>query len=85
MSNDTGTKTPLTTIKVPVPLRQRIAGNAADEGVTAAVFLAGLVDRYERERRLAAVGRAYQHAPDDDYASLTQEWDAISGEDIDGD
>lgn len=85
MPIDISTKTPHTTIKVPVPLRQRIAGDAADEGVTAAVFLTGLVDRYERDRRLAAVGRAYRDTPDEDYATLTQEWDLLSGEVVDGD
>lgn len=84
MASNAGTKTPQTTIKVPVILRQRIASDAADEGVTAAVFLTSLVDRYEREQRLAAVGRAYLTAPDDDYTALTQEWDALSGEDVEG-
>ena len=84
MAPNVSTKTPQTTIKVPVTLRQRIAGDAAEKGVTAAVFLAGLVDRYEREQRFAAVGRAYVTAPDDDYTALTQEWDALSGEDVDG-
>jgi len=81
---DVGTKAPQTTIKVPVALRQRIAGDAAEQGVPAAVFLAGLVDRYEREQRLASVGRVYQVPADTDYLALTQEWDTLSGEGIDG-
>jgi hypothetical protein len=86
MTLDAAWRAPLTTIKVPVPLRERIADDAAGMGVTAAAFLARLVDRYKREQRLAAVGRAYQEEEkDDDYAGLTREWDALSGADVDGD
>jgi hypothetical protein len=86
MATDTSAKAPLTTIKVPQPLRQRIAGDAAEEGVTAAVFLTGLIDRYERDRRFAEVRRAYAGADSDadsDYAELTQTWNRLSAEDLD--
>ena len=86
MAGRTGAKAPMTTIKVPQPLRQRIAGEAADAGVTAAVFLTGLVDRYERDRRFAEVRRAYagyDRGDDSDYAELTQTWDRLTAEDLD--
>lgn len=68
----------MTTIKVPVSLRERIAHEAADEGVTAAAFLTGLLDRYERDRRFAEVRRAYAGRAggvDLDYDELTAAWD----------
>lgn len=86
MATETGARAPMTTIKVPQPLRQRIAGDAAEEGVTAAVFLTGLVDRYERDRRFAQVRRAYagyDRSGDSDYAELTQTWDRVTAEDLD--
>jgi hypothetical protein len=82
----TSAKAPMTTIKVPQPLRQRIAGDAAEEGVTAAVFLTGLVDRYERDRRFAEVRRAYachDSSADSDYVELSQTWDRLTAEDLD--
>ena len=86
MATDASAKAPLTTIKVPQPLRQRIAGDAASEGVTAAVFLTGLIDRYERDRRFSEVRRAYagyHSGPDSDYVELTQTWDRLTAEDLD--
>ena len=86
MATDTSAKALMTTIKVPQPLRQRIAGDAAHEGVTAAAFLTGLVDRYERDRRFADVRRAYagyDRGDDSDYAELTQTWDRLTAEDLD--
>lgn len=86
MAAETSAKAPMTTIKVPQPLRQRIAGDAAEEGVTAAAFLAGLLDRYERDRRFAQVRRAYagyDGGIDSDYAELTQAWDRATGQDLD--
>jgi hypothetical protein len=86
MSTEIGAKAAMTTIKVPQPLRQRIAGEAAEQGVTAAVFLAGLIDHYERDRRFAQVRRAYAgHGAgiDGDYAELTQAWDDAAVEDLD--
>lgn len=86
MSTGIGAKAAMTTIKVPQPLRQRIAGDAAEEGVTAAVFLAGLIDRYERDRRFSQVRRAYAALGagiDGDYAELTQVWDDAAAEEMD--
>lgn len=86
MSGEASVKASMTTIKVPQPLRQRIAGDAAEEGVTAAVFLSGLIDRYERDRRFAQVRRAYADYDgglDSDYAELTQAWDRLAAADGD--
>jgi hypothetical protein len=69
----------VTTIKVPRSLRERIARDASARGVTAAALIAELVDRYERERRLAAVGRAYESV-DPDYAEETAAWHATSAD-----
>jgi hypothetical protein len=84
VATETNAKAPLTTIKVPQPLRQRIAGGAAEEGVSAAVFLSRLVDRYERDGRFARVRRAYAGSDgDSDYAELTQAWDRATDHDLD--
>lgn len=79
----TRAKAPVTTIKVPQPLRQRIAADAAAEGVTASVFLAGLLDRYDRDQRFAQVRRAYTGGADTDYAELTDAWDQAADQDFD--
>lgn len=84
MATKTTAKAPLTTIKVPRPLRRRIAGGAAEEGVSAAVFLSRLVDRYERDGRLAQVRRAYAGSDGgSDYAELTHAWDRATDHDLD--
>lgn len=58
-------------------------GGAAEEGVSAAVFLSRLVDRYERDRRFAQVRRAYAaYDGDRDYAELTQAWDLAADHDL---
>lgn len=73
-----------TTIKVPVRLRQRIAGDAAERGVTAAAFLSDLLDRYERDQRFEQVGRAYAaDGVDEDYAELTASWEQVADADAD--
>jgi hypothetical protein len=48
----------ITTLKVPSELRDRIATDARGERKTIAGFLEGLVDEYEHQRRLDAVGRS---------------------------
>jgi hypothetical protein len=77
--------TDVTTIKVSKPLRLRIAGDAASEGVSAAAFLERLVDRYEREQRLLAVGRVYRTGVDQDYVAETDAWDAAASDGLDSD
>ena len=76
--------TDLTTIKVSKQLRQRIAGDAAIEGITAAAFLERLVDRYDRDRRLAAVGNAYRAGVDANYRADIETWDQAAGDGLDG-
>jgi predicted transcriptional regulator len=78
---------PLTTIKVPVELRDRVSEDARARGVSMSALLAELVDEYERAQRFAAVRRAYADLPaaddyetddyeTDDYAAETREWDS---------
>jgi hypothetical protein len=72
-----------TTIKVPKSLRDRIAENAGNEGLSSHAFLESLVDSYERSTRLAAVAAAYRNSDDDDlesWRSETAEWDELSGD-----
>jgi len=82
MDTETSTKAPMTTIKVSQPLRQRIAGDAAAEGITAAAFLTRLVDRYERDQRFAQVRRAYAAGVDTEYAELTEAWKLAADQDV---
>lgn len=63
-----------TTIKVPIELRDRINREARERGVTAAGFIEGLVDGYERRRRMESFGRAF-HGADRDYWDEFREWD----------
>jgi hypothetical protein len=73
---------PVTTVKVPRSLRARIARDASANGQTAAGFLATVVDRWEREQRLAAVGRAYA-GRDRAYRDETQAWDVAGADGLD--
>ncbi len=68
----------LTTIKVSQDLRQRISRDAAQRGVTAAVLISELLDTYERDQRLAAVGKAYLGAVDVGYVDEIAAWDQTS-------
>lgn len=68
----------LTTIKVSQDLRQRISRDAAERGVTAAALISELLDTYERELRLAAVGQAYARTADTAYVEETAAWDQTS-------
>lgn len=65
---------PLTTIKVPIPLRDRLAVNARSQQRTVAAFLAELVDEWERQQRFAEINAAYDSLTpteaDDHYAEL---------------
>lgn len=72
-----------TTIKVPVELRDRINREAQDRGVTAAGFIEGLVDGYERRRRVESFGRAFRGA-DRDYWDEFREWDVTLSDGRDG-
>jgi hypothetical protein len=81
--SSTASADPVTTVKVPRSLRERIARDAAQTGQTAAGFLATVVERWEREQRLALVRRAYE-ARDDSYTEETNAWDAVDGDGLDG-
>lgn len=70
----------VTTIKVPRALRERISRDASRRGVTAAVLIGELLDSYEREERLAAVGRAYAGPPDTGYVAETVAWDEVAAD-----
>ncbi|WP_120002950.1 CopG family transcriptional regulator [Nesterenkonia muleiensis] len=63
-----------TTIKVPEELRDRINRDARERGVTAAGLIEGLLDAYERRRRMEDFGRAFQGA-DASYWDEFRSWD----------
>jgi hypothetical protein len=73
-----------TTIKVPVELRDRINRDAQERGVTAAGLIEGLLDGYERRRRMETFGRAFRGA-DQSYWDEFRVWDIalIDGHDDD--
>lgn len=66
----------VTTIKVPAELRDRINREARERGITAAGFIEGLLDGYERRRRMEAFGRAFRGA-DRAYWDEFREWDVV--------
>ena len=69
----------LTTIKVPVELRDRISTDAKAHGVPTAVLLRELLDDWEHRRRMAAVGQAFATlAPEDEYWDEVRAWDVIA-------
>lgn len=70
----------VTTIKVPRALRERISQDASRRGVTAASLISELLDRYEREQRLDAVGAAYAEHPQSDYLAETAAWDEVTAD-----
>jgi hypothetical protein len=70
--------TEMTTIKTPKPLRERLARDAAAEGVTAATLISRLLDEHERRARFQAVAAAHAQL-DDSYDAETREWDAVVG------
>lgn len=63
-----------TTIKVPVELRDRINRDAQERGVSAAGLIEGLLDGYERRRRMEAFGLAFRSA-DESYWDELRDWD----------
>ncbi len=68
-----------TTIKVPVELRDRINRDARERGLTAAGLIEGLLDGYERRRRMEAFGRAVRGA-DQGYWDEFHQWDVALGD-----
>ena len=77
---------PVTTVKVPRSLRERISRDAAEAGQTAAEFLGTVVDRWERERRLSAVEHSYRARGDVDrsYQDETAAWQVTDADGFDG-
>ncbi|MCU1480008.1 MAG: hypothetical protein JWQ19_794 [Subtercola sp.] len=73
----------VTTIKVPAELRDRINRDAKERGVTAAGLIEGLLDGYERRRRMESFGRAFRSA-DENYWDEFREWDVALSDLRDG-
>jgi hypothetical protein len=63
-----------TTIKVPVPVRDRINQDAKMAGISVSKFMTQLLDWHAREQRIAAFGQAMSEAGDD-YWQEFHEWD----------
>ncbi|HNV10987.1 MAG TPA: hypothetical protein PKN27_06620 [Propionibacteriaceae bacterium] len=72
-----------TTIKVPEELRDRINRDAQERGVTAAGLIEGLLDGYERRRRMEAFGRSFRGV-DVVYWDEFREWDVVVSDVVDG-
>jgi len=72
-----------TTIKVSEELRDRINRDAQERGVTAAGLIEGLLDGYERRRRMEAFGHAVRGA-DQEYWDEFSEWDTALSEQQNG-
>ena len=68
-----------TTIKVSAELRDRINHDAQARGVTAAGLIEGLLDGYERRRRMESFGRAFRDA-DQGYWDEFRDWDVALGD-----
>lgn len=69
-----------TTIKVSAELRDRINRDARERGLTAAGLIEGLLDAYERRRRMEAFGRALRGA-DEEYWDEFRHWDVAMADD----
>ncbi|WP_282857138.1 hypothetical protein [Pseudoclavibacter helvolus] len=68
-----------TTIKVSEQLRDRINRDAKERGMTAAGLIEGLLDGYERRRRMEAFGRVVRGSSDD-YWDQLRNWDVELGD-----
>jgi len=72
---------PVTTIKVPVELRDRLGAEARAKGKTLAQFIAKLLDEYEREQRWNELGEAIRKSPPDEQYFADLRWfDALEPE-----
>jgi len=69
----------VTTIKVSTELRDRISREAGDRRLTAAGFIAQLLDEHDRAERFTAFGRAFERA-DESYAAEVATWDSTSSD-----
>lgn len=72
-----------TTIKVSEELRDRINRNAQARGLSAAVLIEGLLDGYERRRRMESFGLAFRGAGQE-YWDEFREWDVALSDGQDG-
>ena len=68
---------PVTTIKVPRSLRERIATRAAEQRKTAAEVITELLDDAERRARFDAVRASYVQV-DASYLEETEAWDTLA-------
>ena len=64
----------MTTIKVPVKLRDRINAEAHQHSMTAASLIETLLDSYVRQARMEKFGKAMRSA-DDEYWDEFNKWD----------
>lgn len=72
----------MTTIKVPVELRDRINRDARERGVTAASLIEKMLDGHERRVRMHAFGAAFRDA-DDGYWDEFRQWDVVLADNAD--
>lgn len=73
---------PMSTIKVPMSLRERISREAARGGLTAAGLISALLAEHDRQARFRAVRRAYASS-DSTYLAETEEWDTLAADGLD--
>lgn len=71
----------ITTMKVPISLRNRIRDTAQREGRPQSAVLQDMLAEYERRKRMDAVRAAYQDGPDKEYRDLTAAWDDATAAD----
>lgn len=67
----------VTTIKVPVEVRDRVAARARRDGTTAAAVISSLLDAAERAERMREVASAYEGGADDDYTAELALWEQV--------
>lgn len=74
---------PVTSVKVPVDLRDRIVADARARQQTVAAFLDSILDEWERQQRFQAVRSAYANLTEEqrgDYTAETEAWASIETE-----
>jgi predicted transcriptional regulator len=77
-------KEPVTTIKLPKSLRDRLSRLAEEQGRTTANLIATLLDEHERRARFVSVGQAYGQT-DSDYSQETADWESTANDGLDRD
>ena len=69
-----------TTVKVPIPLRDRLASGAKAERRSIAAYLSDVLDEHDRRARMARLGAAIRDTPaDDEYWTEFATLDQIGG------